>query len=237
MTPPRITIHEKGIIYQLYCFQNEKFYYGSTGGTIRQRKSKHIRDRNSKQCQKRPITKWINDIGKENVLIKEIKSFDNITRGDLQKEEEELICKSRQDGNCLNCVKAYRTEEEKDDYEKKWYIDNKEKRIQWLIDNKEKLKEDSKVYYENNKNEISRKKKEYYEKHKEEFKEYYQEHKEELSNKRKEKEIDKVKRQLLTEEEKKERRKIKNYNYNINHKKKKKKRKKEAYQKLLKHNI
>ena len=79
------------------------------------------------------------------------------------------------------------------EYNKNYYIQNKEDikeyNKQYIEKNKEELKEKKQVYYENNKEEINNKKKEYRENNKEEIlkkeKEYYENNKERINEKNK----------------------------------------------------
>jgi hypothetical protein len=112
-----------------------------------------------------------------------------------QKFIEELNAK-------INMVKAYISEEQKKEYYKEWYENNKEQKLEynkeyrennkeeisekqkeWYENNKEQISEKHKEYYENNKEKISEQKKDYYENNKEKIKEYYENNKEKYKEK------------------------------------------------------
>jgi len=169
MPPSKTKLCDNGIIYKLYSYQDEKYYWGSTGGTLKNRKYAH---KNRSQESKLPLYEWVRRIGIDNLLIKEIDTYKNITVGDLLKREDELICNSRGDENCLNCIRASITEEEKHQQMlnngKKYNAThkeakqkyNKEYNPQYYQNHKEEAKEYSRQYRENNKDEINRKQRE-----------------------------------------------------------------------------
>ena len=65
----------------------------------------------------------------------------------------------------------------KQEYQKQYYLDNKEKKKQYRKDNKEKIKIQKAEYYENNKEKISEYQTEYYQNNKEKYIEYKKQYK------------------------------------------------------------
>jgi hypothetical protein len=85
-------------------------------------------------------------------------------------------------GAKMNILNAYISEEDKKEYHKEFYENNKEQLIEYYKEyrenNKEKIKEYRKELYENNKEKFNQKNKEYRENNKEYHKEYYENNKE-----------------------------------------------------------
>ena len=70
----------------------------------------------------------------------------------------------------------YKNSEDKAEYMKQYYLDNKEKKKKYRKDNKEKIKIRKAEYYENNKEKISEYQTEYYQNNKEKYIEYKKEY-------------------------------------------------------------
>ena len=117
MPPSRDTIYETGTVYKLSCHQNPYYYWGSTCGSLRLRKSRHIAHSKTRES---PVARWIKEIGKGNIIIEPIQTLPNISKGDLEMRETEQIRQSLQDPNCLNCRSSYCTREERLAQRNKW---------------------------------------------------------------------------------------------------------------------
>ena len=105
-------IRDKGIVYKLYSYIDDYYYIGSTVDTLIKRKSKHKGQAKETANSNRPVCIWINDIGCENIKIIEMTTYENLSRRDLEKYEDEEIVKHKGNDNCLNCKRSYVTKEE-----------------------------------------------------------------------------------------------------------------------------
>ena len=159
------TIYPVGYIYKLYSHINEHYYLGSTNGTLRQRKSWHLR----KEKVSKKVADWIDDIGKENVKIEELHKYENLTQKQLKIYEDGVIREHLGKEYCLNCNRAYVSREEKLEDKKQWYQDHKEecnnRSRQWYQDNKEECINRSRQWYQDNKEECTAKSRQYHHDH------------------------------------------------------------------------
>jgi len=157
--------YSKSLIYKLCCNDTniKQIYIGSTTN-FRVRKNKHKSECNNKNGLSYNEKKYV--FIRENggwkkwdmVLVEYYNATDII---DLKRRERywyDLL------NSTLNSFKPYITQEEKKEYYKEYYVNNKEKYI-----------EQSKINYEKNKEKICNIKKEYYEKNKERIKESHRE--------------------------------------------------------------
>jgi hypothetical protein len=165
MSPSREHIYQIGRIYKVFSNVDDNYYWGSTGGKLSYRKSQHLS--RATQGNAASVFVWMRDIGYDNVRIETIEQRSNITRGDLEKIEDEYIKKSKDDKDiyCLNAARACRPQkeymlehlQEKRDYDKQYYLKNSEKCKQrareWLINNRDKCRATRKQYAANNKQE------------------------------------------------------------------------------------
>ena len=149
--------YNNGKIYKIIDSENKVIYIGSTTEKLCNRYAKHKHKA----------------IGNKIILIELCPCN---SREELVKREQELI---EQYDNLLNKFRAYRTEEEYKEYDKKYREANKNK-----------ILEKAKLYRETNKVKISEKKKEQYQKSKEKIleqrKEQYQNNKDKILEQRKE---------------------------------------------------
>jgi hypothetical protein len=186
------------IIYKIYCKNKEitDEYYGHTRA-FRARKSHHKNCCNNENDKEYNTDKYKIIRGNggwnnwEMVHIEEIKSC-SLINAKIREQYHIDLNKSK-----MNKFKAYITEEQRIEYHKEYYENNKEIILEktkeyrlenrdtileynkeYYENNKEILLEKNKEYYENNKEIILEKKKEYYENNKDKVKEYYENNKE-----------------------------------------------------------
>jgi len=186
------------IIYYIYrndCNDCEFIYVGSTQN-FRQRKSKHKINSNSINFkQQNKLYSTINEYGGwENWHMKPLEICDSSIQtkrqAELREEEWRLKLKAQ-----LNSQRAFRSEEEKAEYNKQnckdWNTDNKdhvkEQRKNYRTENAEKVKLQKAEFYETNKDEIRVKQTAYREENKdkitEQKKQHYQANKKEVLEK------------------------------------------------------
>jgi len=139
-----------GKIYKLICKKEKLIYIGSTTRTLNLRLSEHKQLKKSNTC----VSKKIIENGDYQIILLEL--YPCMCKRELEKREQEWI----EQFDCINLQRSYRSEEERKEYKKE--------------------------YYRNNKEEISLNKKEYYEKNKEKLKNYRENNKEYYKNYREE---------------------------------------------------
>jgi len=129
-------------LYKLYADDNDKYYVGSTRNELRYRKHTHKTQAFAKQSNSN-VCNWMREIGRDNIKIKTIESFNDIAKDELLQKEDELIIKFKDDINCLN---QRRTTHNKKEY----YQENKEeyrRRARIYRDlNRDKLREKDRKY-------------------------------------------------------------------------------------------
>jgi hypothetical protein len=129
------------MIYEIVCNLTGERYIGSTLNPVDKRIKEHIWDRNKKKvCASQII------INRNNYNYSILEKTDIISRKELTNLEQKWIDKLPN----INKNNAYLTDDDKKNYKKIWYENNKEK-----ILNK------SKTYYENNKDRIKAYQKDY----------------------------------------------------------------------------
>ena len=186
------------IFYKIVCEDCPDYIYIGSTKSFRSRKYQHKSNCiniNQKSYNLKLYEKIRENGGWNNWNMIIIDEEDDLTFTQARIKEEELRLKYN--GN-LNLYKAYTTEEEAKERNKKimknYYENNKEKLTQYkkeyIEKNKEQVKEYKKKYNENNKEKYREYKKLYYQKNKEEIteykKEYYENNKEALAEKKKE---------------------------------------------------
>ena len=161
-------IYKTGRIYKLYSHINEIYYIGSTHNTLRHRLYGH---KSFSNRVNKKVSDWIEDIGVDNLQIEELHKYEDLTAKQLRTHEDNVIREHLGKEHCLNCRRVYLTEEEKKEYEKQYYEENKDQILQqkkqYREDNKEQIAEKSKLYREANKDKIVKRDKQYYEANKE----------------------------------------------------------------------
>ena len=165
-----------GYIYRLYSDTDDHYYYGCTTTSLHKRKSDHKR---SSRFKTYPVYQWANTIGWEFIKIQEIAVFENISTRDLEQKESDYITQSKQDSNCLNCIRSYITDEERRQRDKnqkhnnwllhadKWSKKLKERRANLSPEEYELLLESERANRARNKATSLRCNKDYYHRHKE----------------------------------------------------------------------
>lgn len=161
-------IYKTGRIYRLYSYINEIYYIGSTHNTLRHRLNGH---KSSSGRVSKKVSDWINDIGTENIKIEELHKYENLTAKQLKIYEDKVIREHLGKEFCLNCNRAYRTEEEKKEFDmmaKRAYKEtHKEQEKQYRRQNKDRIAEYQKQYREENKERLNEQSRQYHENNKE----------------------------------------------------------------------
>lgn len=175
---PRLPIdYSKTIIYKIVCDDLPDYVYIGSTADFRRRKSKHKSDCNN-EISKHHNCKLYQTIrengGFENWKMIEVERFTECKDGnDARKREQYFIDEFKSN---LNMRKSIITEEQKKEYDKKYYEDNKEQ-----------ILEQQKQYYEQNKDQILEQQKQYDKTHKEQKKEYDKKYKKQYREQNKEK--------------------------------------------------
>jgi len=161
-----------GKIYKLVCTTGH-FYIGSTITALNYRLNNH--KQSSKKDIERPVYKYINTVGWDNVSIELIEKYSCKSKEELLKKEDEYIVKEKRNKLCLNFNRACITPEEHAKHIKEYYKKNKEKIIEnhkkYIAENKEKVDEYRKKYREKNAEAIADYNKKYVAEHVETVKE------------------------------------------------------------------
>ena len=162
--------------YKFVCINDDvKSCYVGSSANMKKRRTNH---KNNCHNENRPkhnykIYKTIRENGGwSNWKIVEFATRDNITRREAERIEEEYRVQIKAD---MNDRRAFLSPEQKKEYKKEYYENNKEK-----------INEQKKEYYENNKEKIKEYHKEWYENNPEYNKEYYEQNKEKINEKCKE---------------------------------------------------
>lgn len=163
--------YKNGKIYKIEPIvdhDEEDIYIGSTTKQyLSQRMTKHRRHyieyKEGKKCSNISSFILFDKYGYENCKIILLELVEANTKDELRIKETEYI----KNNKCINKIKRpFRTNEEKTEYRKQYYENNKEKQInqvqEYRLNNKEKINEYQKEYRLNNKE----KQKQYYEKNK-----------------------------------------------------------------------
>jgi len=176
--------YNEGKIYKITSDHTNRIYIGSTTRNLNDRITTH-------KCY---YNKW-----KDNKTRQYCSSYKLYNLGDIKYELLELYnCNSKKEllereayyikqnyNLVVNKNKPTLTEEEKIEYQKEYYVKNKEKMDkqskEYYEKNKEQIDKQQKEYYAKNK-----KQKEYYEKNKELYKEYYAKNKQQINEYKKE---------------------------------------------------
>ena len=180
--------YNAGKIYKMICTDGH-FYIGSTINTLNFRFSNHKQD--AKREIERPVYKYFNTIGWENVTIELVENYSCKSKKELTRKEDDYIQKSKHDPLCLNFKRACVTPEERAEYVKKYVAENKEKIItykkkyrkenadaiadynkKYVAEHVEEVKEARKTHYEENKEATLASNRLYVETHKEAVNEY-----------------------------------------------------------------
>ena len=132
--------YSDGKIYKLTC-KDGHYYIGSTACTLSKRFGHHkfainnkIRGGKYEYFSKVPIS---------DISIELIENCPCDSKDELNSREDEFIKLSMKDPLCLNTFRAFLTDEDRKEYDKKYYENNKEK-----------IQENMKEYYEEHKEDI-----------------------------------------------------------------------------------
>ena len=169
-------VYATGRVYKLFSHINDYYYIGSTVDRLTKRKSNHISHVRQGLNPLRPLTKWINDVGFQNVKIKQIEEHSDINISNLRQKEDACILRVKGDGLCLNAQRAYLTEE---DLKKQL----KEQHHRYYEENKEKCLAQQKIYAEAHKDKKREYKKSWDEANKEKMREYWRSYRKTNKNK------------------------------------------------------
>ena len=127
---------------------------------------------------------YIEKFGWEN--IQHIVLFKDQTRENALSIEDSLIISGWEKGNCINQQRSGLISKEdgyKQEYDKQYYEQNKDKKQQYYEQNKDKRLEYQQEYYEQNKEQIREYQQEYYEQNKEQIREQKQQYREQNKDK------------------------------------------------------
>jgi hypothetical protein len=153
-----------GIIYKISSDKGPKVYYGSTTQTLAQRFSGHKAHMN---CSSSIL---FEEYGIDNCIVEKV---EEVTISSLRERERYWI---DNDENCVNIKRPCISEEEKKEYDRERYEQNKEHRNQlsreWREQNKEHHNQLSREWYEQNKERANQLSREWREQNKEKIKEY-----------------------------------------------------------------
>ena len=116
-------------IYKLINTIDDTFYIGSTTAPLSKRLSWHKQNSKKENLKNIKVYQHLNIIGFENVKIVLINEFYLNNREELLRSENDYIEMYKNDPNCLNSYRAFLSEEEHNQYMKKYREDNKEKII------------------------------------------------------------------------------------------------------------
>jgi len=160
---------ENGCIYMLRHKDDvelQNIYIGSTTN-FRGRKYEHkkscnnVNHTNYNQAKYQYIRA---NGGWDNWIMVWLEDYPCKSKRELEKKEDEVMLQYQ---NKLNQIRACLTDEERKQYQKEWYENNKEKKKEYYETNKEQISEYQKEYYENNKEKIKEYSKEYRDNNKE----------------------------------------------------------------------
>tara|TARA_S200002703_G_scaffold20402_2_gene16650 strand:+ start:2351 stop:3040 length:690 start_codon:yes stop_codon:yes gene_type:complete len=166
-----MTEYSNGKIYEIISKNTDKIYIGSTINNLNVRLDKHLKDiERNHSCS----SIYVIELGDYNISL--IESYPCSNDMELRVREQYWIDKYISDGyELVNIRRAFRTDEERKEYEKKWYKDNRLKRVnqsrKWREDNCQKIKQKNKEYVKNNLDKIKERQKQYYIKNRDEINE------------------------------------------------------------------
>ena len=174
--------YSKSKIYKIISKNTKKIYIGSTIRTLEQRlciHTSHFKLNNC--CNSKELLKF----GNYEIVL--IESYSCKNKTELRIREQFWINKFKFDGyQLVNKYKAYRSEEEHKEYDKKYYEEKKneykERNKKYRDDNKNEIKQ----YRQENKIIIKQYKKEYWKQNKKEIKQYRRENKDKIKQYQKE---------------------------------------------------
>ena len=147
---------DRGCVYRLHSPLSDSYYYGSTVRSIKKRLTHHMY---MSRTSNRPLYQWVRRMGKGNVRIEVLNEKQQTTRKELRMLEDNLIRDHKDDPNCLNCHRAFLSEQDLKAAQRAYEEKNKEHlreyRKQWREDNRDALLEKKRQYHREHKDDIS----------------------------------------------------------------------------------
>ena len=190
---PKKTITDY-VFYKIVCDDCPDYIYIGSTSNFRDRKSGHKRSCNNPNEKNHNIKLYqvIREYGgwtNWNMVV--IDKAEQLTLTDSRIKEEQL--RKKYNGN-LNMCRAFRSDEEKKEYFKEFYEQNKDKILEqkkeFYEQNKDSILEHKKEYREQNKDKITKQQKKHYEQNKDKIlekqKEHYEQNKDKILEKQKE---------------------------------------------------
>jgi len=152
--PRKAIDYSNCVIYKIQHIENEELLYVGHTTNFKQRKKAH-------KCACNCLANTNSNL-KVYKMMRENGGWDNFnmivlhkypcqSREEADKEEDKVMRKLRASMNSIN---AYRDEEKRLEYRKKYYIENKEQKQHYYIENKEHISESQKDYRDKNKERI-----------------------------------------------------------------------------------
>ena len=161
--------YSKGKIYKLCSNVDEFFYIGHTANKLTRRLCCHRGS--AKRTPDQKVYKHFNEIGIDNMKIILIEKCNVKDKSELRQIEDMHIRRNLNSPYCLNIQRAFVSDEERREDDRKYQIDNAEQigiqRKAYREENKGRIAEAHKRYYEDNKESIHKYKQDYYEANKE----------------------------------------------------------------------
>lgn len=164
--------YQDGKIYKLSC-KDGHYYIGSTVSSLYTRFAAH--KYSIKNNTNGGRYSHFSSVPLDDITIELIEDYPCNSRKELREREDYYIKESRSDIYCLNTYRAFQTENDKKEYDKLYYNENKEK-----------VKETIKQYYEANKNTIIESHREYNEKNRDKVDAYHAKYRLDNAEKRRE---------------------------------------------------
>ena len=151
-------------VYKLINTVDDTFYIGSTCTSLSKRLNKHKTVAKRDVCKDTRLYSHLNKIGVENVKIILINEFYLDNKEQLLREENNYIEMYKNDTNCLNSIRAYRSKDLNREYDRirNKTENRKEMKKRIYEKNKETILEKCKEYRENNKEKIKERKQKTY---------------------------------------------------------------------------
>jgi hypothetical protein len=138
---------------KIYKIEDDKghFYIGSTKNTLNKRLYQH---KNRSENKEKYDYKLYKNMDWKNTKIILLQEYDVNNKMEQLKYEDQHIKESLNDELCLNIQRAFRSDEEKIEYDKKWRDNNKEKikelHNNWSKENPELIKKYNNEYNSRN---------------------------------------------------------------------------------------
>jgi hypothetical protein len=165
-------IYQDGKIYKLIC-KDGHYYIGSTVSSLYTRFAGH--KYSIKNNTNGGYYSYFSSVPIGDITIELVEDYPCNSRKELREREDYYIKESRSDIYCLNTYRAFQTENDKKEYDKIYYNENKER-----------VKENMKQYYEANRDTIIERIHEYTEKNRDKVDAYQSQYRLDNAEKRRE---------------------------------------------------